>query len=107
MQCQLSGEEIVRALVQLGYTPTIRTDTHLQLRYIHPETYSIRQVTVPLYDEIHPETLQFIADQCGASDVQSWCASLTSSHDSSRESSRSISDTTTTPDIDRNQEPDG
>lgn len=57
----------------MGYTPVDRTGSHLKLRYVHPETDEVRNVTVPIGHEISGNTLRKIADQCGADDFHSWC----------------------------------
>jgi len=57
----------------MGYAPVDRTGSHVQLRYIHPETKEVRNVTVPMGGEISRGTLSNIAKQCGAKDFQSWC----------------------------------
>lgn len=57
----------------MGYTPVERTGSHLKLRYDHPETDEVRNVTVPIHGEIHRDTLRSIADQCGAEDFDAWC----------------------------------
>jgi predicted RNA binding protein YcfA (HicA-like mRNA interferase family) len=44
--------------------------SHVQLRYEHPETGDVRNVTVPQYDRIGVSLLQRIADQCGADDFR-------------------------------------
>nr|WP_276274181.1 type II toxin-antitoxin system HicA family toxin [Halomicroarcula sp. GDY20] len=58
----------------MGYQPVDRAGSHLKLRYVHPETGEIRNVTIPLGKEVSGDTLRNIADQCGANDFQSWCA---------------------------------
>ncbi|MFB6183771.1 MAG: type II toxin-antitoxin system HicA family toxin [Haloarculaceae archaeon] len=68
-----TGEEIANALVEMGYQPVDRTGSHFQLRYVHPETGEVRNVTVPIHGEISTGTLQDIADQCGAKDFHAWC----------------------------------
>ncbi|WP_280141424.1 type II toxin-antitoxin system HicA family toxin [Halorientalis persicus] len=66
--------ELVVALSEMGYQPVDRAGMHLKLRYIHPETGEIRNVTIPMGKEVSGDTLRNIADQCGANDFQSWCA---------------------------------
>ncbi|MCD2201051.1 type II toxin-antitoxin system HicA family toxin [Halobacterium sp. KA-4] len=56
-----------------GYQPVDRAGSHLKLRYVHPETDEIRNVTVPMGKEISGDTLRNIASQCGADDFQAWC----------------------------------
>lgn len=57
----------------MGYVPVDRTGSHVKLRYLHPETGEIRNVTVPMGGEIRTGTLRSIAEQCGAKDFGSWC----------------------------------
>jgi len=71
---QFSGEEVATVLIDNGYYPVDRTGSHLKLRYENPQTGEIRNVTVPLHDEIATGTLRGIADQCGALDFDSFCA---------------------------------
>ncbi|NNC25039.1 type II toxin-antitoxin system HicA family toxin, partial [Salinisphaera sp. USBA-960] len=47
--------------------------SHLKLRYQHPQTGEIRNVTVPMGGEIRTGTLRNIADQCGAKDFEAFC----------------------------------
>lgn len=68
----LTGEEVASVLVDMGYYPVDRTGSHLKLRYEHPETEEIRNVTVPMGGEIGRRTLRHIADQCGAEDFEKW-----------------------------------
>lgn len=71
---QFSGEEVASVLIDNGYYPVDRTGSHLKLRYEHPNTGEVRNVTVPLHDEIATGTLRKIADQCGARDFDAFCA---------------------------------
>lgn len=57
----------------MGYQPVDRAGSHLKLRYVHPETGAVRNVTIPMGKEISGDTLRKIAEQCGADDFQSWC----------------------------------
>lgn len=57
----------------MDYQPVDRTGSHLKLRYVHPETGEVRNVTVPIHGEIDTGTLRSIADQCGAEDFDAWC----------------------------------
>jgi len=57
----------------MGYAPIDRTGSHVQLRYVHPETGETRRVTVPMGHEISGDTLRSIADQCGAENFRAWC----------------------------------
>jgi predicted RNA binding protein YcfA (HicA-like mRNA interferase family) len=70
---QFSGQEVVKALRAYRYEPVGRKGSHVQLRYEHPDTGDVRNVTVPMYDEIPTDILQKIADQCGAEDFEAWC----------------------------------
>lgn len=69
---QFTGEEIATVLIDMGYVPADRTGSHLKLRYKHPETDEVRNVTVPLGGEIRTGTLRNIAKQCGANDFEEW-----------------------------------
>ena len=68
-----TGREVATVLIDMGYTPVDRTGSHFQLRYEHPETGEVRNVTVPLHGEIQTDTLRTIADQCGAEEFDAWC----------------------------------
>jgi len=68
-----TGREVADALIEMGYAPVDRTGSHLKLRYVHPETSEVRNVTVPIHGEIDPGTLRSIADQCGAEEFGAWC----------------------------------
>jgi predicted RNA binding protein YcfA (HicA-like mRNA interferase family) len=48
VRTRFSGREIAGVLTDMGYTPVDRTGSHLKLRYVHPETGEVRNVTVPL-----------------------------------------------------------
>ncbi|MFW6003071.1 MAG: type II toxin-antitoxin system HicA family toxin [Halanaeroarchaeum sp.] len=63
----------MNALTAMGYQPVDRAGSHLKLRYVHPKTGEVRNVTIPMGKEISGDTLQNIADQCGAKDFQQWC----------------------------------
>ena len=71
---QFSGETVAAVLIDHGYYPTDRTGSHLQLRYEHPTTGQVRNVTVPMHEEISMKTLRDIAEQCGALDFDAFCA---------------------------------
>ena len=71
---QFSGAEVASVLIDNGYYPVDRTGSHLKLRYEHPQTGEVRNVTVPLHDEIAVGTLRKIADQCGALSFDAFCA---------------------------------
>jgi len=70
-----SGREIVKVLRNNGFRPVDRAGSHVKLRYEHPETESVRVVTVPMKqsDQISQDTYRSIADQCGANDFDAWC----------------------------------
>jgi predicted RNA binding protein YcfA (HicA-like mRNA interferase family) len=70
-----SGREIVTVRRNNGFTPVDRAGSHVKLRYEHPETGSVRVVTVPMKqsDQISQDTYRSIADQCGANDFDAWC----------------------------------
>lgn len=68
-----TGEEVAKVLTDMGYTPKGRKGSHLKLRYKHPETGEVRNVSVPMGGEIPEGTLRNIADQCGANDFDSFC----------------------------------
>jgi predicted RNA binding protein YcfA (HicA-like mRNA interferase family) len=70
---RFTGREVAKVLTDMGYQPVDRTGSHLKLRYVHPETGEVRNVTVPMGGEIHTDTLRSIADQCGADDFDAWC----------------------------------
>ena len=53
--------------------PVDRAGSHLKLRYVHPETSEVRNVTVPMGKEISGDTLRNIDTRCGAEDFQRWC----------------------------------
>ncbi len=69
-----SGREIVSALRSKRYVPVSRTESHVKLRYEHPETGEVRAVTVPLVDadQISQDTYRSIAAQCGAKEFDEW-----------------------------------
>ena len=68
-----SSRELVNALTVMGYQPVDRAGSHLKLRYVHPDTGEVRNVTIPMGKEIGGDTLRKIAEQCGANDFRSWC----------------------------------
>lgn len=70
---QFSGEDVASVLIDNGFYPVDRTGSHLKLRYEHPETGEVRNVTVPLHGGIATGTLRNIADQCGAQDFDAFC----------------------------------
>ena len=65
-----SGEEIIKALRNWGFRRVGQTGDHVKLRYKDPNTGEIRNVTVPLHDELATGTLRSIAEQAGANDFQ-------------------------------------
>ncbi len=69
-----SGQEIISVLTSFGYVPKSHRGSHVRLRYENEDTGEIRNVDVPLHDEIAIGTLRSIADQCGADDFHAWCA---------------------------------
>lgn len=68
-----TGSELVKALTEMGYQPVDRSGSHIKLRYIHPDSQEVRNVTIPMGGEISIGTLQSIAEQCGAKDFRAWC----------------------------------
>lgn len=54
-------------------SPADRIGSHVNRRYVHPETDEIRNVTIPMGGEVGRDTLRNIAYQCGANDFVSWC----------------------------------
>lgn len=68
-----TGREVAKALTEMGYQPVDRTGSHLKLRYVHPETGEVRNVTVPIHGGIDTGTLRSIATQCGAGEFDAWC----------------------------------
>lgn len=68
-----TGQEVASVLFDMGYQPVDRAGSHLKLRYEHPQTGEVRNVTVPMGGEIPIGTLQKIADQCEAEDFDAWC----------------------------------
>lgn len=69
-----SGQEIISVLTDFGYVPKSHRGSHVRLRYENEDTGEVRNVDVPLHDEIAIGTLQSIANQCGADDFHAWCA---------------------------------
>lgn len=68
-----AGRDVVKVLRCHDYRIVGRSGSHVQMRYSHPETDEVRNVTVPQYDRIDVSILQSIADQCGAEDFEKWC----------------------------------
>jgi predicted RNA binding protein YcfA (HicA-like mRNA interferase family) len=73
VRTRFTGGETVGVLTDMGYQPVDRTGSHLELRYVHPETGETRNVTVPIGHDIGGDTLRKIAEQCGADDFHAWC----------------------------------
>ncbi len=73
VKTSFSGREIISVLSKFGYRPVSRSGSHVRLRYEHPETGEVRNVDVPMHDEVKIGTLRSIADQCGANDFEAWC----------------------------------
>lgn len=57
----------------MGFQPVDRTGSHLKLRYIHPDTGEVRNVSIPMGGELRTGTLTSIAEQRGADSFQAWC----------------------------------
>jgi predicted RNA binding protein YcfA (HicA-like mRNA interferase family) len=70
---RFTGEEIAKVLIDMGYYPVDRSGSHLKLRYKHPDTGEVRNVTIPMGGEVKTGTLRNIARQCGANDFDAWC----------------------------------
>lgn len=70
---QFTGDDVASVLIDNKYYPVDRTGSHLKLRYEHPQTGEVRNVTVPLGGEISIGTLRNIARQCGANDFEAFC----------------------------------
>lgn len=68
-----SGREIISVLRSFGYVPVSRSGSHVRLRYENAGTGEVRNVDVPVHDEVKIGTLRSIADQCGADDFREWC----------------------------------
>lgn len=73
VRTMFSGQEVVKVLRSFGYQPKQRHGSHIRLRYENPDTGEVRNVDVPMHDEIDIGTLRSIADQCGADDFYAWC----------------------------------
>jgi len=68
-----SGREVIKVLTDHGFRRAPATGgSHEKLVYTDPNTGERRVVTVPLHDEIAPGTLDKIAKQAGANDVQAF-----------------------------------
>lgn len=75
VRTSFSGQEIAKVLQSHGFRPVDRKGSHLKLRYEHPVTGEVRNVTVPMKseDKIPTGTLKSIANQAGAEDFHAWC----------------------------------
>lgn len=67
-----SGQEIVKALESWRFRVVDRSGSHVKLRYKHPDTGEVRNVSVPMHDELATGTLRSIAEQAGANDFQAF-----------------------------------
>ncbi|WEL21784.1 Toxic component of toxin-antitoxin system, dsRBD-like fold, HicA family [Halorhabdus sp. BNX81] len=45
---RFTGEDVASVLIDMDYYPVDRTGSHLKLRYQHPKTGEVRNVTVPM-----------------------------------------------------------
>lgn len=74
-QRSFDGQTIAKVLMNHGFVPVDRTGSHLKLRYEHPVTDEVRNVSIPMKsrDEIPTGTFRSIARQCGANDFEAWC----------------------------------
>ena len=68
-----SGRDIVKVLRQHDFAFVSRSGSHVQMRDV-TDGGEVRNVTIPMHDEIDGGTLRSIADQCGAEDFEVWCA---------------------------------
>jgi predicted RNA binding protein YcfA (HicA-like mRNA interferase family) len=68
-----AGREIIAVLRSFGYAPVSRGGSHVRPRYENTDTGEVRNVDVPMHDEVKIGTLRSIADQCGADDFRQWC----------------------------------
>jgi predicted RNA binding protein YcfA (HicA-like mRNA interferase family) len=69
----LSGSEVLNALVKHNFQFVRQQGSHAILKYRHPETNEVRTVTIPLHDSLKTGTLKSIADQAGAQDFYKFC----------------------------------
>lgn len=72
----LSGDDIVKVLVNVGGFDWVRTTgSHMILKWTPPENHDTepRTVSVPRKDRIRVGTLQKIAEQAGAEDFDEFC----------------------------------
>ena len=68
-----SGRELISVLRSFGYRPVSRSGRHVRLRYENSETGEVRNVDVPMHDEVKIGTLRSIAEQRGADSSEAWC----------------------------------
>jgi len=74
MPRDLSGREVVKALMKNRFYIADRTGSHVKLRYEHPSNDDdIRIVSAPIHDSIRVGTLRNIAEQSGAEDFEACC----------------------------------
>lgn len=68
-----SARDIISVLTSHGYRRAESGGgSHEKFVYIHPDIGEKRVVTVPLHDELAPGTVDSIAEQAGANDVQAF-----------------------------------
>jgi predicted RNA binding protein YcfA (HicA-like mRNA interferase family) len=68
-----SAREIISVLTSHGYCRAESgSGSHEKFVYVDPNTGEKRVVTVPLHDELAPGTVDSIAEQAGANDVQAF-----------------------------------
>ncbi|CCQ34315.1 YcfA family protein [Halorhabdus tiamatea SARL4B] len=72
MSARFSGRDVVKVLRKHDYEFVTRTGSHIQMRDVTDDG-EVRNVTVPLHDELDTGTLHSIADQCGANDFAAFC----------------------------------
>ncbi|MFB6163471.1 MAG: type II toxin-antitoxin system HicA family toxin [Halococcoides sp.] len=67
-----SGRDIIKVLRKHDYQFVTRTGSHVQMRNVTDDG-EVRNVTIPMKDRVHTDTLHSIADQCGANEFDEWC----------------------------------
>lgn len=68
-----SARDVIKVLTDHGYRRAPSSGgSHEKLVFIDSNTDEKRVVTVPLHDELAPGTLDSIAKQAGANDVQAF-----------------------------------
>ena len=68
-----SAREVIAVLSDHGFVRQPSSGgSHEKFVYVDPNTGEKRVVTVPLHDELAPGTLDSIAEQAGANDVQAF-----------------------------------